>query len=161
MRSFALIADDIASQLWLWRDHSLQFLSKGPLVHGKSSMEFRPSGKWTGALSVGRIIKRHLSAAVRFDPQFLFLRWFSQTALFKALGWHLLQAAECGYPVIAVQNTQAIGKSHGNRALFKPAILQDVIRGLFETRPGLFIDGPGRFLDQHARHNSLRALTEI
>jgi hypothetical protein len=45
------------------------------------SMPIRVSG-----LSVGRIIKRHLTAAVRSDPQFLFLCRFSETAFFEDFG---------------------------------------------------------------------------
>ncbi len=40
-------------------------------------------------LEVGRIIKRHLSAAMRSDPQFLVCRRFPETAFFKGFDWHL------------------------------------------------------------------------
>jgi hypothetical protein len=54
---------------------------------------------------------------VRSNPQFLFLRRFSETVFFEDFGSRVLRGAECSYPVIAVHNTQAIGKLHRNRGL--------------------------------------------
>jgi hypothetical protein len=53
-----------------------------------------------GASGVGRIIKRHLFAAMGSDPQFLFLRRSFETAFFEDFGWRLLQGTECSYPTV-------------------------------------------------------------
>jgi hypothetical protein len=108
-----------------------------------------------------RIVKGHLSTAVRPNPQFLRWNRLSETTHFEDFRRRVLQTAERSYPMIAVQNAQSVGKSHGNRRSFEYAILQDMIRSLLETCSSLVINGPGGFLYHHAPHNGLRSMAEV
>ena len=55
-------------------------------------------------------VKRHLATAMGPNPQFLFWQRLLETVLFEKSVRRLLQSAEGSYPVIAIQNAQAVGK---------------------------------------------------
>src|SRR3984893_5777766 len=127
--------------------------------HGQAAL----SGSKTKApgFAGGYLLKPRLSATVRSYPYFVFLRRPLQAEFLKLFGPHLLQTAERGYPVIAVQNTQTSGNSYRNQGFFKCCIVRDVMERAVETPLGACIGRAARYLGQHLGHNGLRGLREL